>query len=76
MLRAKLPDTGFFIHAIMMAPNRGAFWTQVLPLTAVILLLAGLAEASVGDRLPEFKQCLDVSFLLDPDLQCPESCSC
>ncbi|KAL2212235.1 Per1-like protein [Sarocladium strictum] len=43
-----------------MAPNRGSFWAQALPLAAVILLLAGLAEASVGDKLPEFKQCLDV----------------
>lgn len=48
------------VDAVVMAPNRGSFWAQALPLAAVVLLLAGLAEASVGDKLPEFKQCLDV----------------
>jgi hypothetical protein len=49
-----------FVDAIIMAPNRGTFWATALPLAAVVLLLAGVAEASVGDKLPEFKQCLDV----------------
>jgi hypothetical protein len=27
---------------------------------AVLLLLAGVAQASLGDRLPEFKECVEV----------------
>lgn len=54
------------VNAVIMAPNRGP--SCVLPLAAVLLLFVGLVGASAGDRLPEFKQCLDVSRFNVPEL--------
>ena len=44
-----------------MARLRGRSWTGVLSLTfVVIVLFSAVAHASVGDRLPEFRECLKV----------------
>lgn len=43
-----------------MASDRGRLGTRVLCFALVAVVLFGLASASVGDRLPEFKQCLEV----------------
>lgn len=39
-----------------MAYTRRSF----IALALVVVLLAATADASIGDRLPEFQQCLDV----------------
>ena len=45
-----------------MASDRGRLGTRVLCLAlVVVVVLCGAASASVGDRLPEFKQCLEVT---------------
>ncbi|KFH43623.1 hypothetical protein ACRE_056120 [Hapsidospora chrysogenum ATCC 11550] len=43
-----------------MALQRGRSWTPVLSLTLLLLLCTGTARASIGDRLPDFKQCLEL----------------
>jgi post-GPI attachment to proteins factor 3 len=44
----------------MLAASRGRKWLTPLFLALTIALLATTADASVGDRLPEFKECVDV----------------
>ncbi|KAK7423347.1 hypothetical protein QQX98_001138 [Neonectria punicea] len=43
-----------------MASQRGRPWTRILSLTVLVLALAATAHGSVGDRLPEFRECLQV----------------
>ncbi|POR31261.1 Protein PER1 [Tolypocladium paradoxum] len=43
-----------------MASDRGRLGTRVLCLALAVVVLCGAAGASVGDRLPEFNQCLEV----------------
>ncbi|KAH7133671.1 Per1-like protein [Dactylonectria macrodidyma] len=43
-----------------MASQWGRPWTQVLTLTVLVLALAATAHGSAGDRLPEFRDCLNV----------------
>ncbi|GJN73090.1 hypothetical protein PLIIFM63780_007156 [Purpureocillium lilacinum] len=50
----------------MASDRRARPWTRVLSLALVLVLLCGAAHASVGDRLPEFKQCLEASPLSRP----------
>ena len=51
---------------VMASDRRARPWTRVLSLALVLVLLCGAAHASVGDRLPEFKQCLEASPLSRP----------
>ncbi|KAF7550455.1 hypothetical protein G7Z17_g5700 [Cylindrodendrum hubeiense] len=43
-----------------MASQRGRPWTRVLSLTVLVLALAATAHGSAGDRLPEFRNCLNI----------------
>ncbi|KAJ4325457.1 hypothetical protein N0V84_003509 [Fusarium piperis] len=43
-----------------MAAQRGRPWTRVLSLTVLILAFIATVNASTGDKLPEFKNCLKV----------------
>ncbi|KAF4980735.1 hypothetical protein FZEAL_3320 [Fusarium zealandicum] len=43
-----------------MATQWGRPWTRVLSLTVLILALAATVQGSKGDKLPEFKACLQV----------------
>lgn len=45
-----------------MAAQRGRPWTRVLSLTVLILAFVATVSASTGDKLPEFQNCLKVSF--------------
>lgn len=45
----------------MVSPLRGASpWTRIVAVALALVMLVGIAQASVGDRLPEFKDCVDV----------------
>ncbi|KAH7137309.1 Per1-like-domain-containing protein [Dactylonectria estremocensis] len=43
-----------------MASQWGRPWTQVLTLTVLVLALAATAHGSAGDRLPDYRDCLNV----------------
>ena len=58
------PSTPRPMHGAMMRSTRGGRGlSALLPLFFVaLLLLARPAAASVGDQLPEFKECVEVRF--------------
>lgn len=43
-----------------MTSTTGRQWTRLLSLVVSVFLLLGLVQASPGDRLPAFKECLEV----------------
>ena len=51
-------------YATAMRLHTSSAWQSI----AVLLLLGGAAQASLGDRLPDFKHCLEVSTLTQEQL--------
>lgn len=48
------------VDALAMATQRGRPWARIISLTVLVLTFAITVDASTGDRLPEFKDCLKV----------------
>jgi hypothetical protein len=44
-----------------MATQRGRPWARIISLTVLVLAFTVVVNASTGDKLPEFKDCLKVS---------------